>query len=207
MIESNESIFLKFNSFIHSLVERFSLRSRTYSALKNYVVKVGGACKKNEWKNSYIIDLSTMPEDNIVINTFNDGSSFNTNIKTLDNNTLLYGSIRPYFHKCGFTVDINYVAGTVHSFKTVDKKMYFWVLGIICSEEFHKHTNTKSQGTKMPIINWDSLTNYDIPLLNSEDLNRFNSIIEPLYNIVIEKMRQNRKLNDLKQQYLKKFFG
>lgn len=43
-----------------------------------------------------------MPNDNIFIDKFSDGLSFSTNIKTINKNDLVYGSIRPYFKKAGF---------------------------------------------------------------------------------------------------------
>lgn len=207
MIEINNNIFVKFNEIIHSLYDKYSEKSFVKAKLKDLIYKVGKNCKNDEWKNFNLIDLSSMPENNIVINSSSKGELFNTNIKTLTENTLLYGSIRPYFKKCGFTTNINYVAGTVHSFKTIQENMYWWILAVISSEDFHKHTNTKSQGTKMPIISWESFVSYDVPIISDTLLKEFNDIIIPLYNSIIKMINSNKKLSELKKQYLNKFFG
>ncbi|MGI6710894.1 MAG: restriction endonuclease subunit S [Bacilli bacterium] len=207
LIESNNHIFNKFNNFLQILLHKFILKSQVVIKLDKLIYKTGKLCKNQEWRQSKLIDLSSMPSDNVVINTFSDGALFNTNIKTLVENTLLYGSIRPYFHKCGFTTEINYVAGTVHSFKTYDSKYYYWILGVISSLNFHNHCNTKSQGTKMPIINWSSFVDYDVIIPNEINLTKFNNIIEPLFCDIKSKMIQNRKLIILKEILLKKFFG
>lgn len=207
MIEVNNNIFIKFNEIVHSLYNKYSNKTIVKVKLKDLIYKVGNTCKNYEWKNFNIIDLSSMPENNIVINSSNKGELFNTNIKTLTENTLLYGSIRPYFKKCGFTTNINYVAGTVHSFKTYQEKMYWWILSVISSNDFHKHTNTKSQGTKMPIINWESFVAYDVPIISDNLLKEFNDIICPLYNLIIKLINSNNILLELKKQYLNKFFG
>lgn len=207
LIEVNNNIFIKFNEIVHSLYNKYSNKTIVKVKLKDLIYKVGNTCKNYEWKNFNIIDLSSMPENNIVINSSNKGELFNTNIKTLTENTLLYGSIRPYFKKCGFTTNINYVAGTVHSFKTYQEKMYWWILSVISSNDFHKHTNTKSQGTKMPIINWESFVAYDVPIISNNLLKEFNDIICPLYNLIIKLINSNNILLELKKQYLNKFFG
>jgi len=186
---------------------KIAISARKSLKLNQLIYKSGKTCKNNEWKENKIVDLSSMPSRNIVINNFSDGNLFNTNIKIIDENTLLYGSIRPYFRKCGFTTGINYIAGTVHSFKTIEKKYYYWILALISSHDFHEHCNIKSQGTKMPIINWSNFTEYDVPIPEDDDLKKFNLKIEPLYNQIKNMMVQNRKLLEIKQLYLKKFFG
>ena len=196
----------KFNDYINTIYKQFIKLCINEDLLSNLVFKSGKKLNKKEWENANIIDLSTMPRSNIVINSFSNGNNFETNIYTLDNKTLLYGSIRPYLRKCGFTWDVSYVAGTVHSFKPLDEDKFYWLLAVLQSEDFHKNSEIKSQGTKMPIITWEGLTSYKTSLLLKDDLNKFNKFIIPVFNKIIGCMLENRKLNILKQLYLKKFF-
>ena len=146
-----------------------------------------------------------MINDNIFINKFSSGKDFTTNIKTVNNFDLLYGSIRPYFKKAGFALDIKYVAGSVYSFKPEDDNNFYWLLGCICSDEFHDFTKVNSQGTKMPIINWDAFCSYNCPY-DTNIISAFNSMVEPLFKKCVLKMKQNRSLYKIKQNLLSKYF-
>lgn len=153
-----------------------------------------------------ILDLSTMPSGSIFINTFSNGSNFKTNIKAINNFDIVYGSIRPYFKKAGYALDIDYIAGTVFSFNSKTKDDYLWILATIFSDKFHDFTNINSQGTKMPIINWDTFCTYTLKY-DKEVISQFNQEVEPLFNIAVNKQRQSRILNKTKEILLKKYFS
>lgn len=169
------------------------------------IVRTGKILKNKEWFGSNVLDLSTMPNNNIFINDFSCGENFTTNIKTLNNLDLVYGSIRPYFKKAGFALDVDYIAGSVYSFKPLDKKNYLWVLACICSDEFHLFTSSNSQGTKMPIINWDTFSSFKIRY-DSEIIYEFNEQIQPLFDLCVTKAREIRRLKDIKEKLLSKYF-
>lgn len=200
-------IFSKFQQLLCEKYNNIVAKSDVKNKLINYIKKSGILLKNDEWINSTVIDLSTMPQNEIVITNSSNGSDFSTNIKTLESNSLLYGSIRPYFRKCGFAVDEKYVTGTVHSFNVKNNDYYLWILATICSDDFHKYTEINSQGTKMPIINWDTFGNYEITIPNSNELDMFNKAMRPFYSLVLTKMRENKKLKQLKSQLLQKYFG
>ena len=205
MIESNEKFLSKFQEYISKLYQFCSLQIDETIDLSSLINRTGKTYKNNEWLNDNVLDLSTMPNDSIFINNFSNGNDFKTNIKSINNFDLVYGSIRPYFKKAGFALDINYIAGTVFSFNVKNKNLYLWILATICSNDFHKFTAKNSQGTKMPIINWDTFTTYKVPY-DEKIILEFNTKVKPLFDIVILKMRENRKLKEIKSKLLEKYF-
>ena len=146
-----------------------------------------------------------MPNDSIFIDQLSDGSNFATNIKTIDRNDLVYGSIRPYFKKAGFNWQADFIAGSVYSFNVKNANDYLWVMACICSDEFHKYTTSNSQGTKMPIINWDTFIKYKLPY-SEQTANVFKTEIEPFFKLALVKLKQNDSLKRIKQQLLHKYF-
>ena len=194
-----------FQKYLAVLFYDLSLKCADCVELNKMVSKTGKIMKNNEWYNSKVLDLSTMPNGKIFINDFSSGKNFSTNIKMLDNLDLVYGSIRPYFKKAGFALDVDFIAGTVFSFRPRNRDDYLWILACVTSEKFHSFTSANAQGTKMPIINWDSFVSYKLPY-DKKIIERFNHIIKPLFETTIIKMRQNRKLKDIKQNLLTKYF-
>ena len=205
MIEKNIEFCNKFQSFLTQKYKMLINDCKIKVPLSSLVNRTGKLLKNNEWNDKIVMDLSTMPENSIIINNFSNGSDFKTNIKTVDNLDLVYGSIRPYFKKCGFVLDVNYIVGSVFSFKPVYPEEYLWLLACICSEDFHKYTNTNSQGTKMPMINWETFIEYKVPY-DPKIASDFNRELNVLFNIVKKKCRETRKLKKIKEIMLKKYF-
>lgn len=205
LIEKNEQFLSKFQSYLVQSYRKYSLECDNTIEIKALIDRTGKSIKDSQWKESKVLDLSTMPNGNIFINDFSDGKNFSTNIKSVNNFDIVYGSIRPYFKKAGFALDVNYIAGTVFSFNVKNANDYLWVLACISSDNFHSFTSINAQGTKMPIINWKTFTSYKIRY-DSQIVITFQKIIKPIFEICIIKMRQNRKLKVIKEYLLKKYF-
>lgn len=205
MIECNNNFLVKFQKYISLLFTNYSSNISNKIPLYKLINRTGLTLKNNEWINSKVIDLSTMKNDDIFINDFSNGEDFKTNIRTINNLDLVYGSIRPYFKKAGFALDVNYIAGSVYSFNVICKKNYLWILACICSNDFHNYTSSNSQGTKMPIINWDTFCNYNCPY-DEKIIHDFNLKVSSLFDKAIIKMKQNRNLSKIKKLLLDKYF-
>jgi type I restriction enzyme S subunit len=159
------------------------------------VGKLGEVIKKKrnriksfeEWKNKKLISLSNMPNFSMCITSFGKGEELKSNIFKLDTYDLLYGSIRPYFGKAGFSSIDGVVAGTVFQFIPMKKIYFSFALLTITSRTFIEYTVSHSKGTKMPIIGIEDILNYRIAIPNEKLTMRLNEIIFPL----IERMKNN----------------
>lgn len=205
MIENYQEEMSIFNKALSQYYQLFSSICTQTAKLGNIVEKCGQPLRNHEWEHKEVVDLSTMSQSNVCIINASDGSLFSTNVKTLEPTALLYGSIRPYFRKAGFAVNADFVTGTVHEFKT-SKECYLWVLGVISSEKFHDFTNTNSQGTKMPMINFSTMCLYDMPLPSREVLRSYNEIVSPIYLHIRQIMKKLPLLQREKTILLEKYF-
>lgn len=205
MIEKDKEFLIKFQE---RLITKYSILSSNVNSkvpLSRLIQRTGKTLKNGEWLNKEVLDLSSMQTDNIFIESFSDGKDFKTNIKTVNNYDLVYGSIRPYFRKAGVAIDVEYIAGTVFSFKPKNKNDFIWLLALISSNEFHLFTSRNSQGTKMPIINWNIFVSYEVPY-SKEKISLMNHELIFLLELAINKVRNIRKLKQIKNVLLKKYF-
>lgn len=205
LIECNNKFLAAFQYYLINKYKEASLQIYDECELSSLIKRTGKSLKQKEWFDAKVIDLSTMPNDNIFISDYSDGSNFATNIKTIGDTDLVYGSIRPYFRKAGFNWKSKYVAGSVYSFNVNDKYDYLWILACICSEDFHKYTASNSQGTKMPIISWDTFIKYKIPY-SKQNVIEFKQNIEPLFEQALIKLKENDYLRRIKAKLLSKYF-
>lgn len=136
------------------------------------------------------IDLSVMPSDSIALEELNSSRNFNTNLYVMQQGDILFGSIRPYLHKAGFAPCDGVVAGTVHSYKTKKREDYNFALFTLCRNTFFDYAVNVSAGTKMPVINSDSLLAYKVAYC-PEIVEKFNSfsVIDTIAKNIQESQR------------------
>ena len=66
---------------------------------------------------------------------------------------------------------------------------------------------TRGGGSAQPNISGQSIEEIEIPLLIPEIMNVYNSKYQNILDNIRHLLDENAKLNELKQLYLKKFFG
>ena len=130
-IELNKKSDLPFK--IKNIFNKKSKDKGKKSKIKEFEDKINDF---DNWKDELLIDLSNMPRFSIAISNFDKGKKFTSNIYKLNKYDLLFGSIRPYFGKVGFSPINGVVTGTVHSFKPIDDIYYSLVLSLISSKTF-----------------------------------------------------------------------
>ena len=103
------------------------------------------------------IDLSVMPSDSIALSQINSSDNFSTNLYVMKKGDILFGSIRPYLHKAGIAPCDGAVAGTVHSYHTINPNDYNFSLLTMARDSFFDYAVNTSSGTKMPVVSSDSI--------------------------------------------------
>jgi len=117
-----------------------------------------------------------------------------------DKGDILFGKIRPYFHKVGVAPLPGICSSDTIVIRPKAADWFGLVLGCSSSEEFVEHATATSQGTKMPRANWDVLVKYQIYVSPNPVLGRFNEfvsgIVSQLHNFVFRNkfLRQTRDL-------------
>ena len=145
------------------------------------------------------IDLSVMPSDSIALDNINTSDNFNTNLYTMHQGDILFGSIRPYLHKAGFAPCDGVVAGTVHSYRVKKQSDYNFALFTLCRDSFFDYAVNVSSGTKMPVISSDSLLAYKVAYC-PEIIEKFNEI--SAVSIIAKNVQENQRLISLRDWLL-----
>ena len=113
---------------------------------------------------------------------------------------VLFGKIRPYFHKVGVAPLPGICSSDIIVIRPRAADWFGLILGCTSSVEFVEHATATSQGTKMPRANWDVLVKYQIPMPPQPILGQFNEfmseIVSQLHNFVFrnQTLRRTRDL-------------
>jgi len=108
---------------------------------------------------------------------------------------ILFGKLRPYFHKVGiapmdgvcFGLDIVVVTPKSHDW-------HGYVLSLVSSKAFVDYTDTHSAGTKMPRTNWKDMSRYPLALSRCPWSRTFPVHVADFHRRIMLNVRQNFRL-------------
>ncbi len=130
--------------------------------------------KEDITEDDNYIGLEHVPRKQIAIDNWNDASNVKSNKYRFSKNDILFGKLRPYFHKIG-VVPVDGVCSTDILVIQPKREEYFGFLLMHCfSDELVSEVNASSSGTRMPRTNWKALARYEIALPPIEIIKEFN---------------------------------
>jgi type I restriction enzyme S subunit len=133
--------------------------------------------------------LGDMPKESITLSEWGRAENAGSKKYSFDRGDILFGKIRPYFHKVGPAP----VGGICSTDAIVivpnSDELYGLVLGHVSSEEFVDLADQTSSGTKMPRAKWKILKEeYKVAIPPPSLLSQFNdtiqSFVDQLHNLI-----------------------
>lgn len=151
--------------------------------------------------------LEHFPRRSFCLSEWDTVSEIGSSKLQFEKGDILFGKIRPYFHKVGIAQTSGLCSSDTFVFsakKTVHSEL---IAMVAFSDQFVAHAVQTSQGTKMPRANWSVLSEYRIAIPPTTLLQKFNPIISG----VIEQVRilslQTRNLKTQRDLLLPKLIS
>jgi type I restriction enzyme, S subunit len=144
--------------------------------------------------------LEHLPRKSITLSAWGIASEVQSTKLLFKKGDILFGKIRPYFHKVGVAPLSGVCSSDTIVIRPRSVDWFGLVLGCTSSAEFVEHATATSQGTKMPRANWNVLVNYRIPMAPQPILGHYNEfiseIVSQLHNFVFrnQTLRRTRDL-------------
>jgi type I restriction enzyme, S subunit len=151
--------------------------------------------------------LEHLPRKSIALSDWGTASQVQSTKLAFKKGEILFGKIRPYFHKVGVApVDGVCSSDTI---VIVPKSAEYFALTLACvsSEDFVTQATQTSQGTKMPRANWDVLTKYPVAMPPEPLLKQFNALIQDFVDLIINMVFRNRNLRQTRDLLLPRLVG
>lgn len=144
--------------------------------------------------------LEHLPRKSIALSEWGKASQVQSTKLAFKKGEILFGKIRPYFHKVGVAPVDGVCSSDTIVISPKSREHFSLVLACVSSEEFVSHATQTSQGTKMPRANWDVLAKYPVRLPPQSLLCRFNQVlgenVDQIQNLIFRK-RNLRCTRDL----------
>jgi type I restriction enzyme S subunit len=138
--------------------------------------------------------LEHLPRKSIALAEWGTASQVRSTKLAFKKGEILFGKIRPYFHKVGVAPVDGVCSSDTIVIVPKDPEHFAIVLGCVSSEEFVIHATTTSQGTKMPRTSWEVLVKYPIVVPPESLLRQYNEIVQDIVASILNMVFRNRNL-------------
>jgi len=150
------------------------------------------------------IALEHMPRRRIALADWGAGDGLESSKFEFRRNEILFGKLRPYFHKVGVAPVDGVCSTDIVVVGAKSKSWFGFVLGHMSSGKFVDYANANSTGTKMPRTSWADMAQYDLALPPHRLATAFSSLMLPAVEGIIAGIHQSRTLAALRDALLPK---
>ena len=127
------------------------------------------------------IGLEHIPRRSITLHDWGKAAEVASNKFKFSEGDILFGKIRPYFHKVGFALVSGVTSSDAIVVRPIDSLLYHYVLFLLSSDEFIALiSRTVREGSKMPRADWRLLLRSDFKCPAKSVLQLFNNTTEPI---------------------------
>lgn len=140
------------------------------------------------------VGLEHIPRRSITMREWSTVSSVQSTKLSFVEDDVLFGKIRPYFHKVALAPMEGVASSDTIILRAFAPEHMPLALCCSSSDAFVDHATQTSNGTKMPRANWKVLSQYPVALPDQGILQRFNAFLLPLLKQLKARNRQNANL-------------
>ncbi len=162
---------------------------------------------KNKHESLPLLDMARIPRKSFAISMFGNSNELTTARIIFNKYDILFGSIRPYFHKVIFALDSGVTNTSVFVLETKEKELLSFSISLFFNEETVKFAVQNSGGTKMPVIKWNILKNMEYVHPSKKTVKQFNKITMPVLEEIVNLNNQNQNLRQTRDLLLPKLVG
>ena len=153
------------------------------------------------------IALEHMPRRSIALSEWESADSVTSAKARFRRGDILFGKLRPYFHKVGIAPRDGVCSTDILVFRAKTPQLHALALAIASSDAFVAHADATSTGTKMPRASWDDLARFEVGIPASEELARLHDVTQPLLARLAANIEESRTLAALRDALLPKLIS
>lgn len=153
------------------------------------------------------IGLEHMPRRSIALVAWEDAGKVSSAKSGFKNGQVLFGKLRPYFHKVGLAPVDGICSTDIVVMEARHERNAAILLACVSSDEFVAFTDQGSTGTKMPRTSWPIMSSYPIAIASPAIAERFQSIVAPMLDQIIANIHESRNLAATRDALLPKLMS
>ena len=159
-------------------------------------------------ENSPYVPIDCISSKSLFLSNYKDGKDAKTSLIKVYKNDILFGAMRPYFHKvcvCPFDATTRTTAFVLKPIQPEDFSFAILQLFQPSTIEF---ATLHSEGSTIPYAKWqNSLEKMQITIPDEKIRYRFNSLVAPMLESITSKIFENDSLANLRDTILPKLLS
>lgn len=148
------------------------------------------------------IGLEHMPRKSVALTEWDTANDLQSNKSAFNKGDLLFGKLRPYFHKVGIAPIAGVCSTDVLVIAPKSKEWFGLTFCAVSSSEFVRYTSAGAQGTKMPRTDWSHMSQYPLPIPPQNIAADFSVCIGALTNKILANVGNIRLLSEVRDALL-----
>ncbi|MFA3817680.1 restriction endonuclease subunit S [Escherichia marmotae] len=167
----------------------------------------GNVKSENICDDIHYIGLEHLERKHIFITNYGNGGDVSSNKSAFDKDDLLFGKLRPYFHKVALAPFSGICSTDILVFRAKENIYRSLMAMYAFTDDFVAYANLRSTGTRMPRAEAKDLLNYKIVLPNKNVLEKFEVLLENYWIKGQLNNYENEKLTNLRDTLLPKLIS
>ena len=166
--------------------------------LKDIVYLTRNAIKAENVGSLPYLPIDEIPSNELLIDSFRPSNEAQSSLITFDENDILIGAMRVYFHRVAIAPCKGVTRTTCFVLKPFDEDYLYYALLLCNMNTTIDYANSTSQGTTMPYAIWENGLG-DMPIVypNKESLVEFNKTVKTIFDSIYLYTREISQLNQL----------
>ena len=162
----------------------------------------------SQWKSHYpeVKNEKNQKKSNS-ISDFGESNEITTARIIFKKSNILFGAIRPYFHKVVYCPNDGITNSSVFVIENRDGFSNMYLFSNLFSKSTVKWASQHSGGTKMPVIGWSVFKNMPVIIPRTEILIKFDQILNPMLQKISNFVHKNQNLKKTRSLLLPKLIS
>lgn len=153
------------------------------------------------------VGLEHIDRRNIALKQYGFGEEVGSNKSAFEVNDILFGKLRPYFHKVCFAPFAGICSTDILVMRPKRPEHFPFCLFAFFQDDVVEYANLGSGGTRMPRTDWTTLKSYAIAKPDAKVIERFNGVALPAIERIAHNLGQIRTLEKLRDTLLPKLMS
>lgn len=153
------------------------------------------------------IGLEHIDRRNIALNQYGFGEEVGSNKSAFEVHDILFGKLRPYFHKVCFAPFAGICSTDILVIRPKKQEYFTFCLFAFFQDDVVEYANLGSGGTRMPRTDWTTLKSYPIAIPDAKSIERFDSVAKPAIERITHNLGQIKTLEKLRDNLLPKLMS
>jgi len=163
--------------------------------------------KEHRDKYSYYLPIDCLPKKSVAYTYINDISLAESSLVAFKPNDILFGAMRPYFHKVVIARDYGLTRSTCFVIKSKESTTWSFLAMLLFSEDTINYATRISVGTTMPYVRWKDFIQMPVLIPTEQMCIEFGKQFIPMAKKIMKLAEQNIRLTQARDRLLPKLMS